>query len=257
MLAWALVVLCGVCGLSGCSRQPAMGQTKPKPLVFAAYYVWYRTGDHARWPWSGWTRKEAESSPEAQKARRPGEPPLASLTYPLAGLYDSADPAVAAWHVQLAKAAGIDAFLVSWWDTHMDSDKAFETGILAAAERHGFKVARRREPHAGHHGPFPGALRWQLPLLRPKSPADPRPLAQLVFVLGAEAGQGAGTGRGGAEWSLDARVHGGNGCLQPDGQRRGDSHVRRRPDQQGVAKLPPHSLAIIKVPGTGPLAPSR
>ena len=110
-------------------------------MVFAAYYVWYRTGDHPRSPWWGWTRKEAEASPEAQKARRPGEPPLASCAYPLAGLYDSADPEVAAWHVQLAKAAGIDAFLVSWWDTHMDRDKAFETGVLAAAEKHGFKVA--------------------------------------------------------------------------------------------------------------------
>jgi hypothetical protein len=87
-----------------------MGQGKPKPFVFAAYYVWYRTGDHPRFPWWGWTRKEAESSPEAQKSRRPGEPPLASCAYPLAGLYDSADPEVAALHVQLAKAAGVDAF---------------------------------------------------------------------------------------------------------------------------------------------------
>ena len=141
MLRWALVIVCGVCSLSGCGRLPAVRQRKRKPMLFAAYYVWYRTGGHPRFPWWGWTRKEADASPEAQKSRRPGEPPLASCAYPLACLYDSADPEVAAWHVRLAKAAGIDAFLVSWWDTHMGRDKAFETGILAAAEKHGFKVA--------------------------------------------------------------------------------------------------------------------
>ncbi|MHC4502595.1 MAG: glycoside hydrolase family 99-like domain-containing protein [Planctomycetota bacterium] len=145
MTRWALAIACGVLGLAVSGRVAAAGEaeTKPKakPMLFAAYYVWYRTGDHPRFPWWGWTRKEAQASPDAQKERRPGEPPLASCAYPLAGLYDSSDPEVAAWHVELAKAAGIDAFLVSWWDAHMGRDKAFETGVLAAAEKHGFKLA--------------------------------------------------------------------------------------------------------------------
>ncbi len=120
-------------------------------MVFAAYYVWYETGEHPRFPWWGWTRKEAAASPQARKSQRPGEPPMASAAYPLAGLYDSADLKVAGWHVRLAKAAGIDAFLVSWWDTHMGRDRAFESGILAAAEKGGFKVALLDERAQFHH----------------------------------------------------------------------------------------------------------
>ena len=83
-------------------------------MLFAAYYVWYRTGDHPQYPWSNWTRPEAEQNPLAQQARVPGEPPPSSTARPLIGLYDSADPDIARWHVRLAQAAGIDAFLVSW-----------------------------------------------------------------------------------------------------------------------------------------------
>jgi hypothetical protein len=112
-----------------------------KPMLFAAYYVWYHTGDHPRQPWLHWTYPAAEANALAQKARLSGEPAIASAARPLAGFYDSADPAVAEWHVQLAKAAGIDAFLVSWWDTVNGLDKSFESGILAAAVKQGFKIA--------------------------------------------------------------------------------------------------------------------
>jgi arabinogalactan endo-1,4-beta-galactosidase len=48
---------------------------------------------------------------------------------------------VAEWHVRLAKSAGIDGFLVSWWGEHKGRDRTFERGILPAAEKLGFKVA--------------------------------------------------------------------------------------------------------------------
>jgi len=48
---------------------------------------------------------------------------------------------VAVWHVQLAKAAGFDAFLVDWWDTHNGLDQNVDRGIVAAAEKLGFKFA--------------------------------------------------------------------------------------------------------------------
>lgn len=73
--------------------------------------------------------------------QRAGEPPPSSAAYPLAGLYDSADPAVAEWHVKLAQAAGIDAFLVHWWGVHKGREPNIDSGILAAAEKHGFKLA--------------------------------------------------------------------------------------------------------------------
>lgn len=120
----------------------AADASKPsRPIVFAAYYVWYHTGDHPRQPWLHWTYPAAETNALAKKSRLSGEPALAGAARPLVGLYDSADPAIAEWHVQLAKAAGIDAFLVSWWDTVNGLDKSFESGVLAAAVKQGFKIA--------------------------------------------------------------------------------------------------------------------
>lgn len=43
--------------------------------------------------------------------------------------------------MQLAKSAGIDAFLVDWWDTHNALDQNVDRGIVAAAGKHGFKFA--------------------------------------------------------------------------------------------------------------------
>ena len=112
-----------------------------KPLLFANYYAWYHDGNHTVRPWAGWTRKESKHNARALAEQRPGEPPRSSSAYPLAGLYDSADLVIAEWHVQLAQAAGIDAFLVDWWGTHLGRDKNIDKGLLAAAEKQGFKIA--------------------------------------------------------------------------------------------------------------------
>lgn len=120
----------------------APGESAVRPLVYAAYYIWYRTDDHPRQPWRHWTRDEVTRlHGEANPLARPGEPPLASMAYPLAGLYSSHDPAVARWHMAVARAAGIDAFLVSWWGRHNETDVAFERTTLPAAEATGLKVA--------------------------------------------------------------------------------------------------------------------
>ena len=137
------------CGLLATSAVCAADTTRP--LVFAAYYVWYHTGDHPGYPWALWTNDKAAQNPDALATRRPHEPPLASVLHPLCGLYDSADPEICDWHVKLAQAAGIDAFLVSWWDTHLARDQAFEQGIFAAAERQGFKVAMLDERAQFHN----------------------------------------------------------------------------------------------------------
>jgi hypothetical protein len=68
----------------------------------------------------------------------------------LIGLYDSADPQVARWHVRLAQAAGIDAFLISWWDQAKERDLAFESGIFAAAQEERFKIALFDERAQSH-----------------------------------------------------------------------------------------------------------
>ena len=130
-----------ICILCEPTRSSAAEPGRDKPLLLANYYAWYHKGKHPRRPWSGWTRPEARRNALALAARRAGQPPLSSAAYPLVGLYDSADPAIAGWHVKLAQAAGIDAFLVDWWDTHNGWDTNVEKGIFAAARKHGFKVA--------------------------------------------------------------------------------------------------------------------
>lgn len=110
-------------------------------MLLAAYYCWYHSGDHPAVPWLHWTYAASATNAVALKAQRPGEPPMASVFRPLAGFYDSADPVVAEWHVKLAEAAGIDAFLVDWWDTHNGLDKMVDEGIVAACERQGFPFA--------------------------------------------------------------------------------------------------------------------
>jgi Glycosyl hydrolase family 99 len=112
-----------------------------RPLLLANYYCWYHDGQHPKRPFLHWTYPSSETNALAKKAQKPGEPPPNSVFRPFVGLYDSADPKVAEWHVQLAKAAGIDAFIVDWWDTHNQLDQNVDRGIVAAAQKHGFKFA--------------------------------------------------------------------------------------------------------------------
>ena len=70
-----------------------------------------------------------------------GEPKPRGKAQPLIGYYDSDNPDVVRWHMRLAKAAGIDAFLVSWWGGSNVSGKAFEQVIVPVAAEEGVKVA--------------------------------------------------------------------------------------------------------------------
>jgi len=124
-----------------------------RPLLFAAYYCWYHSATNAQKPWLHWTYPAAATNALVLREQRPGEPPLASAARPLAGFYDSADPAVAEWHVRLAQAAGLDAFLVDWWGEHNGLDRAVDSGIAAAAQKLGFKFALLDE-RAQFHGKF-------------------------------------------------------------------------------------------------------
>jgi hypothetical protein len=124
-----------------------------RPLLLANYYCWYHDGQHPKRPFLHWTYPASAKNTLANKAQRPGEPPPNSVCRPLVGLYDSSDPKVAEWHVQLATAAGIDAFLVDWWDTHNALDQNVDRGIVAAAQRHGFKFALLDE-RAQFHAKF-------------------------------------------------------------------------------------------------------
>jgi hypothetical protein len=123
------------------------------PMLFANYYTWYATGGGPHKTWTHWVRhdvaermsREAKESGEVVQALTQEE--IASVNWPLAGLYDSDDREIVRWHIRLAKAAGIDAFLVDWWGpgdwqrVPRLTEFSFEDVVLPIAAEEGFKVA--------------------------------------------------------------------------------------------------------------------
>lgn len=122
-----------------------------RPLVLAYYYTWYSApwGDGGHF--AQWTAGKPSSILD-----RPGNPEtilfppaireISSSVYPLVGPYDSMNKDIVRWHIRLAKAAGIDGFLVDWWGpatwhkppgwTH----DVFVKTVLPIAEEEHFKV---------------------------------------------------------------------------------------------------------------------
>ncbi len=93
----------------------------------AFYYPWYGTPDGPGGAGRSvhWGRIDAAAGDIA-----------ASTHYPLSGAYDSHDPNTIDRHCAWARAAGIDALIVSWWGRDDYVDRALGP-ILAACERHG------------------------------------------------------------------------------------------------------------------------
>ena len=120
---------------------PALRAAEAKPALWAVYYAWYETGTGPHGRWRMWS-DDAGTAPNPQPK---------STAQPLIGYYDSDDPKVVRWHIQLAKAAGIDAFLVSWWGGANISGTAFEKTILPIATEEKFKVALCSELAQFHH----------------------------------------------------------------------------------------------------------
>ncbi|MBI5835321.1 MAG: glycoside hydrolase family 99-like domain-containing protein [Armatimonadetes bacterium] len=154
-IPWVLVMLVAAVATQCAAAGPASGGTTEarKPLLVAAYYVWYRDGNHPLRPWSVWNHRGSETNALALAEQRPGEPPMASAARPLIGPYDSADPNVVEWHVKLAQAAGLNAFLVDYWDAVNEQDKVIDEVVRPTIERLGFKYALLDE-RAQFHSSF-------------------------------------------------------------------------------------------------------
>lgn len=120
--------------------------------MLAYYYTWYGRPGGAAGDWGKWvTREPSLLHPAGNDPDTCVFPPairqLNSGAYPLIGPYDSMDREVVRWHMRLAKAAGIDGFLVDWWGpatwqtpkgwTH----DVFVKTVLPVAEEERFKVA--------------------------------------------------------------------------------------------------------------------
>jgi hypothetical protein len=124
----------------------------PRPLVMAYYYTWYGTPWGKAGTFQKWSdpKRTGELAPKGTDADTVVLPPairqLKSGAYPLIGPYDSMNRDVVRWHIRLAKAAGIDAFLVDWWGDagwqkppHWTRD-VFRDVVLPVAEEEHFKV---------------------------------------------------------------------------------------------------------------------
>jgi hypothetical protein len=108
----------------GAATPAAPAAAPPVPLL-AYYYIWFDT--------SSWDRAKDD--------------------YPELGRYSSDDPAVMARHVELAKRAGIDGFIVSWKSTPNLNRRLEQLSRIAAANR--FKLALIYEGLDFHRNPLP------------------------------------------------------------------------------------------------------
>jgi hypothetical protein len=87
--------------------RPASAHQSPKPVpVLAYYYIWFTP--------TSWNR--------------------AKIDYPLLGRYSSDDEEIMRRHVRMAKAAGIDGFLVSWKHTPQLDERLAKLVAVARAE---------------------------------------------------------------------------------------------------------------------------
>jgi hypothetical protein len=107
-LAAAILISLGACG----SDEPVVGaKPEPEAIVAAHYYTWYQPGS-ADGHWH-----------------------LGTFRQPLLGQYSSADPQVAARHVDWASAAGIDVLAVNW-SPPASIEQSLLSGLLQAPNLH-------------------------------------------------------------------------------------------------------------------------
>lgn len=106
----------------------------PEKRVLAFYYPWYGTPEVSG-TWIHWN--EAGHNPELLLANN--LPDSATTNHPLK-LYDSNDPAVIKEHISLAKWAGIDAFISSWWGMDDFTDRAFRKMLEIGEKEKGIPV---------------------------------------------------------------------------------------------------------------------
>jgi hypothetical protein len=97
-----------------------MAATAGRKPVMVHYMPWFESQAYAGyWGWH-WTMNYF--SPNATKTN--GDRKIASWYYPLAGPYDSEDPAVLEYHVLLMKLAGIDGVIADWYGMDNFNDYA-------------------------------------------------------------------------------------------------------------------------------------
>jgi len=109
--------------------------------TFAFYYPWYGT-PAVSGEWRHWNEGNSSGQiPHDPNIILPdGRRDIAAEDYPLLGPYDSNNESVIEQHVEWAKEAGINCFIVSWWGINDFTDNASKH-IRNVCERNDFKFA--------------------------------------------------------------------------------------------------------------------
>jgi len=131
------------------SQTPGSVPQTNAPLVLAFYHPWYGTPSGSARHWYKWNSFRFPNRYKPDRILPNGRREIASMDYPLIGPYDQGDREVVRWHFRLAKAAGIDGFLCSWWvfrgaqSKHWDQWQSglFEQVLLPVAQEETFKLA--------------------------------------------------------------------------------------------------------------------
>lgn len=128
---------------------PSTGQSLPvEPrLVLAVHYPWYGTPDGATGRWRHWNHPRLGMPEERilgfhdpRRESGAGRLDVGATHYPDGGPYDSRDPVRIRSQLVMARDAGLDGFLVSWWGRESEEalglDALFReaagTGLLLA-----------------------------------------------------------------------------------------------------------------------------
>jgi Glycosyl hydrolase family 99/Glycosyltransferase WbsX len=95
---------------------PVSGAAPTPPQIVVHYMPWFAAKPYSSvWGWH-WTMNaggpDGPFNPDQMEAD--GRRHIASHLYPQIGPYDSADPAVVEYHLQLMKIAGLDGIIVDW-----------------------------------------------------------------------------------------------------------------------------------------------
>jgi hypothetical protein len=101
------------------SFQDALPSIKGK--VFSFYYPWYANPDGPSQQWYHWEDVTREDIFNADN-------------YPLLGPYDSKDMSVILAHMEMAKQAGIDGLICSWWGINSFEDQGMRRILQVAAD---------------------------------------------------------------------------------------------------------------------------
>lgn len=112
--------------------------------VFAHYMTWFGRPEKSE-NWYNWAWPQKPNNRNPERMFRNGRRDVASLHYPLIGPYDSTDEDVLEYHILSAKSAGIDGFVVNWYNfsdkggSSRHIDEGFRN-LLRVSENLGFKV---------------------------------------------------------------------------------------------------------------------